>query len=98
MDTYPHCGGRMKLRALVRDPESIERFLRQPAVLLSGIFASPLVTHECPIYGCCQLGPIPGCSYPLAPASAPTRGAQFQTGSGASKLGRTTRHPVAPLP
>jgi hypothetical protein len=23
-----HCGGRMKLRALVRDPESIERFLR----------------------------------------------------------------------
>ena len=24
----PHCGGRMKLRALVRDPESVERFLR----------------------------------------------------------------------
>jgi hypothetical protein len=28
VDTCPHCGGRMKLRALVRDPESIERFLR----------------------------------------------------------------------
>ena len=27
VDTCPHCGGRMKLRALVRDPESIERFL-----------------------------------------------------------------------
>ncbi len=28
VDTCPHCGGRMKLRALVHDPESIERFLR----------------------------------------------------------------------
>ena len=28
VDTYPHCGGRMKLRVLVRDRESIERFLR----------------------------------------------------------------------
>ena len=28
VDTCPNCGGRMKLRALVRDPESIERFLR----------------------------------------------------------------------
>jgi hypothetical protein len=28
VDTCPHCGGRMKLRVLVRDPESIERFLR----------------------------------------------------------------------
>jgi len=28
VDTCAHCGGRMKLRALVRDPESIERFLR----------------------------------------------------------------------
>jgi hypothetical protein len=28
VDRCPHCGGRMKLRALVRDPESIERFLR----------------------------------------------------------------------
>ena len=28
VDTCPHCGGRMKLRALVRDRESIERFLR----------------------------------------------------------------------
>src|SRR5664279_4168954 len=29
VDQCPACGGRMKLRALVRDPESIERFLRQ---------------------------------------------------------------------
>ena len=28
VDKCPACGGRMKLRALVRDPESIERFLR----------------------------------------------------------------------
>jgi hypothetical protein len=28
VDRCPVCGGRMKLRALVRDPESIERFLR----------------------------------------------------------------------
>jgi hypothetical protein len=28
LDQCPACGGRMKLRALVRDPESIERFLR----------------------------------------------------------------------
>ena len=28
LDRCPACGGRMKLRALVRDPESIERFLR----------------------------------------------------------------------
>ena len=28
VDRCPHCGGRVKLRALVRDPESIERFLR----------------------------------------------------------------------
>jgi len=28
VDTCPHCGGRMRLRALVRDRESIERFLR----------------------------------------------------------------------
>ena len=28
VDPCPACGGRMKLRALVRDPESIERFLR----------------------------------------------------------------------
>jgi hypothetical protein len=28
VDLCPACGGRMKLRALVRDPESIERFLR----------------------------------------------------------------------
>ena len=28
VDTCPHCGGRVKLRALVHDPESIERFLR----------------------------------------------------------------------
>jgi hypothetical protein len=28
LDKCPACGGRMKLRALVRDPESIERFLR----------------------------------------------------------------------
>jgi hypothetical protein len=28
VDECPACGGRMKLRALVRDPESIERFLR----------------------------------------------------------------------
>ena len=32
VDTCPHCGGRMKLRALVRDPESIERFLRHQAM------------------------------------------------------------------
>jgi hypothetical protein len=28
VDTCQHCGGRMKLRALVRDPANIERFLR----------------------------------------------------------------------
>jgi hypothetical protein len=28
VDTCAHCGGRMKLRALVRDRRSIERFLR----------------------------------------------------------------------
>jgi hypothetical protein len=28
VDQCPACGGRMKLRALVHDPESIERFLR----------------------------------------------------------------------
>jgi hypothetical protein len=32
VDTCPHCGGHMKLRALVRDPESIERFLRHQAL------------------------------------------------------------------
>ena len=28
VDTCAHCGGRMKLRALIRDKESIKRFLR----------------------------------------------------------------------
>ena len=28
VDQCPACGGRLKLRALVRDPENIERFLR----------------------------------------------------------------------
>lgn len=28
VDTCLHCGGRMQLRALVRDPASIERLLR----------------------------------------------------------------------
>jgi len=28
VDTCPHCGGRMKLRALLREPANIERFLR----------------------------------------------------------------------
>ena len=28
VDRCPHCGGRMKLRAPLRDPETIERFLR----------------------------------------------------------------------
>jgi hypothetical protein len=28
VDTCPHCGGRLKLRALVRERESIERLLR----------------------------------------------------------------------
>ena len=28
VDRCPNCGGKMKLRALVHDPESIERFLR----------------------------------------------------------------------
>jgi hypothetical protein len=32
-----HCGGRMKLRALVRDRESIERFLRH-----QGLWTEPL--------------------------------------------------------
>jgi hypothetical protein len=36
VDRCPACGGRMKLRALVRDPESIERFLRH-----QGIWAPP---------------------------------------------------------
>ena len=33
----PHCGGRMKLRALVRDHKSIERFLRH-----QGLWSEPL--------------------------------------------------------
>jgi hypothetical protein len=32
----PACGGRMELRALVRDPESIERFLRH-----QGLWSAP---------------------------------------------------------
>jgi hypothetical protein len=32
LDKCPACGGRMKLRALVRDPESIERFLRHQGI------------------------------------------------------------------
>ena len=36
VDECPACGGRMKLRALVRDPESIERFLRH-----QGIWSAP---------------------------------------------------------
>jgi hypothetical protein len=37
VDTCPHCGGRMRLRALVRDPDSIERFLRH-----QGLWTEPL--------------------------------------------------------
>jgi hypothetical protein len=37
VDQCPACGGRMKLRALVRDPESIERFLRH-----QGMWAPPM--------------------------------------------------------
>jgi Putative transposase/Transposase zinc-binding domain len=37
VDLCPACGGRMKLRALVRDPESIERFLRH-----QGLWAQPI--------------------------------------------------------
>ena len=36
-----HCGGRMKLRALVRDPASIERFLRH-----QGLWTEPLGLAE----------------------------------------------------
>ena len=36
VDQCPACGGRMKLRALVRDPESIERFLRH-----QGLWSEP---------------------------------------------------------
>jgi hypothetical protein len=41
VDTCPHCGGRMKLRALVRDRESIERFLRHQS-----LWAEPLGLAE----------------------------------------------------
>jgi hypothetical protein len=41
VDTCPNCGGRMKLRALVRDPESIERFLRH-----QGLWSEPLGLAE----------------------------------------------------
>ena len=41
VDTCPNCGGRMKLRALVRDPESIERFLRH-----QGLWTEPLALAE----------------------------------------------------
>jgi hypothetical protein len=41
VDTCPHCGGRMKLRALVRDRESIERFLRH-----QGLWTEPLGLAE----------------------------------------------------
>jgi hypothetical protein len=41
VDTCPNCGGRMKLRALVRDPESIERFLRH-----QGLWTEPLGLAE----------------------------------------------------
>ena len=40
LDTCPHCG-RMKLRALVRDRESIERFLRH-----QGLWTEPLGLAE----------------------------------------------------
>jgi hypothetical protein len=36
VDQCPSCGGRMKLRALVHDPDSIERFLRH-----EGLWAPP---------------------------------------------------------
>ena len=36
-----HCGGRVKLRALVRDPKSIERFLRH-----QGLWTEPLGLAE----------------------------------------------------
>ena len=36
-----NCGGRMKLRALVRDPDSIERFLRH-----QGLWTEPLALAE----------------------------------------------------
>ena len=32
VDVCPACGGRMRLRALVRDPDSIERFLRHQSL------------------------------------------------------------------
>jgi len=41
VDTCAHCGGRMKLRALVRDRESIERFLRH-----QGLWTEPLRLAE----------------------------------------------------
>jgi len=41
VDTCPNCGGRMNLRALVRDPESIERFLRH-----QGLWTEPLGLAE----------------------------------------------------
>ena len=41
VDTCPHCGRRMKLRALVRDRESIERFLRH-----QGLWTEPLGLAE----------------------------------------------------
>jgi hypothetical protein len=41
VDTCPHCGGRMKLRALVRDRASIERFLRH-----QGLWTEPLGLAE----------------------------------------------------
>ena len=37
LDQCPACAGRMKLRALVRDPESIERFLRH-----QGMWSPPI--------------------------------------------------------
>ncbi len=41
VDTCPHCGGRMNLRALARAPESIERFLRH-----QGLWTEPLGLAE----------------------------------------------------
>ena len=38
VDHCPACGGKMKLRALVHDPESLERFLRH-----QGLWSPP---HE----------------------------------------------------